>query len=91
MAIVARKPIADLDEYRRLLCRLDPTAGALQSIFERVSTNNKRIVLLRGAKRRIRAALRNAGYGDPSFLAESIGLKRQLTDWALMGLKIAHH
>ena len=35
---VARRPIDDLDEYRRSLsARLDPTAGALQSIFERVS------------------------------------------------------
>ena len=86
---VARKPIADLDEYRRLLsARLDPTAGALQSIFERVSTNKKRIVFAEGEEERvIRAALafRNAGYGDPILLGREHRVKETIDRLGLDG------
>ncbi len=66
---VARKPIDDLDAYRReLSARLDPTASTLQVIFDRISANRKRVVFAEGEEERvIRAALafRNAGFGDP--------------------------
>jgi len=66
---VARKPIQDLDRYRRdLSARLDPTASTLQVIFDRISANKKRVVFAEGEEEKvIRAAMafRNAGYGDP--------------------------
>ena len=66
---VARKPIKDLDRYRRdLSARLDPTASTLQVIFDRISANKKRVVFAEGEEEKvIRAAMafRNAGYGDP--------------------------
>ena len=66
---VARKPIADLDAYRRdLSARLDPTASTLQVIYDRISANKRRVVFAEGEEERvIRAAVafRNAGYGEP--------------------------
>jgi malate dehydrogenase (oxaloacetate-decarboxylating)(NADP+) len=66
---VARKPIADMDAYRRTLrSRLDPTADSLELIFEAVKRNPRRIVFAEGEEdRAIRAALqfKSAGYGHP--------------------------
>ncbi|WP_374309669.1 NADP-dependent malic enzyme [Dongia sp.] len=66
---VARKPIIDMDAYVASLAgRLDPAAGSLQLIFERVRHNPKRIVFAEGEEEKvIRAAIafRSAGYGTP--------------------------
>lgn len=66
---VARKPIIDMDGYRReLASRLDPTTASLQLIFERVRHNPRRIVFAEGEEEKvIRAAIafRSAGYGTP--------------------------
>ena len=66
---VARKPIADMDEYRRQLSgRLDPTSHWLQSLFDQVKANPQRIVFAEGEEERtIRAAVvfRDNGYGTP--------------------------
>ena len=66
---VARKPIADMAEYRRDLSgRLDPTSHWLQSLFEQVKANPQRIVFAEGEEERtIRAAVvfRDNGYGTP--------------------------
>jgi len=66
---VARKPIADLAAYARLLStRMNPVAGSLQGIFEAVRAKPKRIVFAEGEEEKVmRAALefRNAGYGMP--------------------------
>jgi len=66
---VARRPIIDMEAYvAELSARLDPTAGSLQRIFERVRANPRRVVFAEGEEERvIRAALafRNAGYGTP--------------------------
>jgi malate dehydrogenase (oxaloacetate-decarboxylating)(NADP+) len=66
---VARRPITDMEEYRaQLSVRLDPTAAALQLIFERVRENPRRVVFAEGEEEKsIRAALafRNGGYGTP--------------------------
>ncbi|MGE0237155.1 MAG: NADP-dependent malic enzyme [Parvibaculaceae bacterium] len=55
---VARKAIADLDEYAdELSARLNPIAGTLQNIFENVRSNPKRVVFAEGEEdRMIRAA-----------------------------------
>ena len=66
---VARKPVTDMDAYRQeLRARLDPTAPALQRIFQRIRETPRRIVFAEGEEDRvIRAAIafRNGGYGHP--------------------------
>ncbi|MDX2225138.1 MAG: NADP-dependent malic enzyme [Rhodospirillaceae bacterium] len=70
---VARKPIADMDAYRKQLrARLDPTVASLQTIAAEVSRRRQRVVFAEGEEERsIRAAIayRNAGYGDPILVA----------------------
>jgi malate dehydrogenase (oxaloacetate-decarboxylating)(NADP+) len=65
---VARKTIADLEEYADTLsARLDPIAGSLQVIFDQVRHNPKRIVFAEGEEdRMIRAAnvFASAGLGE---------------------------
>jgi len=77
---VARRPIKDLDAYRKnLSARLDPTASTLQVIYDRISANKKRVVFAEGEEERvIRAALafRNAGYGEPIL----IGREHRITE-----------
>ncbi len=69
---VARKPIIDMDTYRReLSARLDPTAASMQTIFQEVKANPQRVVFAEGEEEKsIRAAVafRNAGYGTPILL-----------------------
>jgi malate dehydrogenase (oxaloacetate-decarboxylating)(NADP+) len=77
---VARKPIPDMAEYRRSLSgRLDPTSHWLQSLFEQVKANPRRIVFAEGEEERtIRAAVmfRDNGYGTPIL----IGREEQVRD-----------
>ncbi len=65
---VARKRIADLEEYADTLsARLDPIAGSLQVIFDQVRLEPKRIVFAEGEEdRMIRAAnvFASAGLGE---------------------------
>jgi malate dehydrogenase (oxaloacetate-decarboxylating)(NADP+) len=62
---VARKPIADMEAYKRALrARLDPTAAGFELIFERVRAAPKRVVFAEGEEEKtIRAALQFAGSG----------------------------
>jgi malate dehydrogenase (oxaloacetate-decarboxylating)(NADP+) len=66
---VARKPIIDMNAYKRTLRgRLDPTAAGLDLIFERVRAHPKRVVFAEGEEEKtIRAALlfADSGYGTP--------------------------
>jgi malate dehydrogenase (oxaloacetate-decarboxylating)(NADP+) len=66
---VARRPIQNLSSYRKVLeSRLDPTAAALELIFETVRQNPQRVVFSEGEEERsVRAALAfyNAGFGTP--------------------------
>jgi malate dehydrogenase (oxaloacetate-decarboxylating)(NADP+) len=66
---VARKPITDIEAYRRTLrARLDPTADSLDLIAESVKRNPRRVVFAEGEEEPvIRAALqyKAAGYGAP--------------------------
>jgi malate dehydrogenase (oxaloacetate-decarboxylating)(NADP+) len=66
---VARRPIVDMETYRRRLSeRLDPTASWMQQIVEQVRENPRRIVFAEGEEERtIRAAIafREMGYGTP--------------------------
>jgi len=69
---VARRPIADMDDYRNeLAARLDPTAASMQAIFEAVRNNPQRVVFAEGEEEKsVRAAIafHNAGYGTPILL-----------------------
>ena len=86
---VARKPIKDLDKYRReLSARLDPTASTLQGIFDRISANRKRVVFAEGEEEKvIRAAMafRNAGYGDPILVGREHRIKETIERLGLEG------
>jgi malate dehydrogenase (oxaloacetate-decarboxylating)(NADP+) len=66
---VARRPIIDLEAYKReLSARLDPTSATLEEISEKVRAHPKRVVFAEGEEEKsIRAALafRQAGYGTP--------------------------
>jgi malate dehydrogenase (oxaloacetate-decarboxylating)(NADP+) len=73
---VARKPIADMKNYRRALSsRRDPTAAMLDLIFEELrGSRPRRVVFAEGEEERvIRAALQfqNAGYGTAVLVGRS--------------------
>jgi malate dehydrogenase (oxaloacetate-decarboxylating)(NADP+) len=66
---VARKPITDFDAYKKeLAARRDPTANAMQHIFDKVRDNPQRLIFAEGEEEKvIRAAVqwRDNGYGTP--------------------------
>ena len=86
---VARKPIDDLEAYKRdLSARLDPTASFLQDVFERITPENKRIVFTEGEEEvSIRAALAfsNSGYGHPVLLGREARIKQRIAEMGLDG------
>ncbi len=54
---VAGQMIADFDEYKaRLNARLDPVAGSLQSVFDQVRENPKRVVFAEGEEMQVISA-----------------------------------
>ena len=86
---VAKKPIDDLESYRRdLSARLDPAASFLQEVFERITPENKRVVFTEGEEEvSIRAALAfsNSGYGHPVLLGREVRIKQIIADMGLDG------
>jgi len=86
---VARKPIEDLEQYRRdLSARLDPTASTLQVIFDRISANPKRVVFAEGEEEKvIRAAMafRTAGYGEPILVGREHRIRETIDKLGLEG------
>jgi len=66
---VARRPIVDMEAYNQALsARMDPTASALQLIFEKVRSHPRRVVFAEGEEEKIiRAAVlfHSSGYGTP--------------------------
>ncbi len=86
---VAKRPIADMDSYRRSLSgRLDPAANFLEDVFARVSKHNKRIVFTEGEEEvSIRAAhaFRNAGFGHPILLGREQRVKDKIAELGLEG------
>ena len=84
---VARKPILDMDAYKRSLRgRLDPTAAGLELVFARVRAEPKRVVFAEGEEEKtIRAALLFAGngYGVPVLIGRE---ERIHATMAAMGL-----
>ncbi|MEO3434875.1 NADP-dependent malic enzyme [Inquilinus sp. CAU 1745] len=86
---VARKPIADMEQYRQgLRSRLDPTADSLQFIFEKVRAQPKRVVFAEGEEERtIRAALafRNVGLGTPILIGREERIRETMRAAGLVG------
>jgi malate dehydrogenase (oxaloacetate-decarboxylating)(NADP+) len=92
---VARKPILDMDLYKRSLRgRLDPTAAGLEQIFERVRAAPKRVVFAEGEEEKtIRAALQfaDSGYGTPVLVGREERIKSTMSAMGLtsqQGLEI---
>jgi malate dehydrogenase (oxaloacetate-decarboxylating)(NADP+) len=88
---VARKPIVDMDGYRRqLAARLDPTASSMQAIFEKVRSRPQRVVFAEGEEEKtIRAALafRNAGYGTPILVGREDHIRRTMQSIGVAGVE----
>ncbi len=65
---MARRPIVDMDAYiARLSGRLDPVAGWLQSTFEKVRANPKRVIFAEGEEPAVVRAANSylgAGFGE---------------------------
>ncbi len=87
---VARKPIIDMESYRReLSARLDPTAASMQAIFQTVRANPQRVVFAEGEEEKtIRAAVafRNAGYGTPILLGRDDRIRATMKSAGLAGV-----
>lgn len=86
---VARRHIADLDEYAaQLSARLDPIAGTLQSVFEKVRVSPKRVAFAEGEEdRMIRAAntFASAGLGKAILIGRETEIANTL---AASGLEL---
>ena len=84
---VARRPLVDMDEYvARLKWRLDPTASWLQSIFQKVRSNPKRVVFAEGEDAAvIRAANTyfNQGFGQPMLVGSSDVVRENFRNLAI--------
>jgi malate dehydrogenase (oxaloacetate-decarboxylating)(NADP+) len=84
---VAKKPIVDIEGYsQELSARLDPTADALQGIFESVRANPKRMVFAEGEEEKvIRAAVTylNLGLGTPVLIGSTETINKTLREVGL--------
>lgn len=84
---VARRHIADLDEYQRTLsARLDPIAGTLQTVFEKVRVSPRRVVFAEGEEdRMIRAAnsFASAGLGRAILIGRESAIEKTLLSGSL--------
>jgi malate dehydrogenase (oxaloacetate-decarboxylating)(NADP+) len=79
---VARKPIADMDAYRhQLRSRLDPIAGVLEGVYERLRRRPRRVVFAEGEEEQvIRAAATFVHQGLGS--AQLCGRERRVRETA---------
>lgn len=88
---VARKPIVDMDEYRRSLrLRLDPTADSLQLIADKLRSSPRRVVFAEGEEERaIRAAIayRSGGFGHPVLIGRENVVQEKLASLGLSGVE----
>ncbi|MBY0508772.1 MAG: NADP-dependent malic enzyme [Rhodospirillaceae bacterium] len=84
---VARKPIEDMNAYRRqLAARRDPTVATLQSIAAEVTRSPRTVVFAEGEEERsIRAAVayRNSGYGKAVLVARRRKVEQTLAELAI--------
>ncbi|WP_197974965.1 NADP-dependent malic enzyme [Phaeovibrio sulfidiphilus] len=86
---VARKPIFDLQTYKReLSARLDPSAVSMQAFAAKVAANPRRVVFAEGEEEKvIRAALafRNAGYGTPILVGREELIREKMRELGIRG------
>ena len=79
---VARKHIADIDEYTaQLSARLDPIAGTLQTVYDQVKSKPKRVLFAEGEEdRMIRAAnsFATAGLGTAILIGRETEVEKTL-------------
>ena len=84
---VARKPITDMEAYRKSLsARLNPIFASLQSISAEVTRAPRTVVFAEGEEERsIRAAIayRNAGYGKAILVARRRKVEQAIQELAL--------
>ena len=84
---VARKAIVDMESYtNRLSARLNPSAGLLQSIFQDVKENPKRVIFAEGEEEdMIRAAtiFLNNGMGTPILIGREEIIKDKMNSIGL--------
>jgi malate dehydrogenase (oxaloacetate-decarboxylating)(NADP+) len=84
---VARKPIVDMDAYvARLSGRLDPVAGWLQSTFEAVRRNPKRIVFAEGEEPAVIRAANTycaQGFGQPLLVGTGDTVRERFKELAI--------
>ncbi len=92
---VARKPVADWAAYEaQLSARLDPTAGAMQRIFEKIRGKDQRIVFAEGEEEKtIRAALtfQHAGYGKAVLVGRAERIEETMAAMGLSGEDLEIH
>ncbi len=81
---VARRPLIDMDAYvNRLQGRLDPLVGWLQSTFEKVKSDPKRVIFAEGEDLAvIRAAnsFYTQGFGQPLLVGTETNVKQNFRD-----------
>ena len=79
---VARKAIVDMESYtNRLSARLNPSAGLLQSIFQDVKENPKRVIFAEGEEEdmiRAAAIFLNNGMGTPILIGREEIIKDKM-------------
>ncbi len=84
---VARKPILDMNAYRReLSARLDPVAGSLQNIYSKVQTKPKRMIFAEGEQEQvIRAACQytDSGLGQAILIGRTETVKKNMENFGL--------
>ena len=81
---VARRPVADMEDYRlELRGRLNPTVATLSQMFELLRDNPQRVVFAEAEEDKIiRAALsfRNNGYGVPLLIGHDEVVRQKLRE-----------
>jgi malate dehydrogenase (oxaloacetate-decarboxylating)(NADP+) len=84
---VARKAIVDMESYtNRLSARLNPSAGLLQSIFQEVKENPKRVIFAEGEEEdmiRAAAIFLNNGMGTPILIGREEIIKDKMNSIGL--------
>ena len=85
---VARKPITDIAAYKKeLAARRDPTANAMQQIFDKVQSNPQRLIFAEGEEEKIiRAAVqwRDNGYGKPILVGRAERIRESMKKMAIV-------
>jgi len=85
---VARKPIVDMDAYvARLKGRLDPVAGWLQSTFEKVRSDPKRVIFAEGEHPAVVRAAHTffaEGFGQPMLVGSGDKVRETFASLGVM-------